>query len=98
MRKFLIPTLLLLALLLLMQGCAPAANVHSNTPNGEGYVAGFWMGLWHGMIALWSFIASLFWPQIGVYEIHNSGALYNLGFILGLGTPGIGLISRTNRD
>jgi hypothetical protein len=30
---------------------------------------------------------SLFNPDVGIYEIHNNGAWYNLGFLLGIMVP-----------
>ena len=45
---------------------------------------GFWMGYWHGLIAPITFIASLFRSTLSMYEVHNSGGWYNLGFLLGL--------------
>jgi hypothetical protein len=30
---------------------------------------------------------SLFNPDVGIYEIHNNGAWYNLGFLLGIVVP-----------
>jgi len=46
--------------------------------------AGFWMGLWHGLISLVTFIISLFNDHVTIYEINNTGWPYNLGFILGV--------------
>ena len=46
--------------------------------------AGFWMGLWHGLISLVAFIISLFNDNVTIYEVNNSGWTYNLGFILGV--------------
>jgi hypothetical protein len=46
--------------------------------------AGFWVGLWHGFISLFTFIISLFNDSVKVYEIANKGHLYDLGFILGI--------------
>lgn len=46
--------------------------------------AGFWMGLWHGFISLFTFIISLFNDKIDIYEVNNTGKLYDLGFILGI--------------
>jgi hypothetical protein len=45
--------------------------------------AGFWAGVWHGMILPIAFIASLFNPGVGIYETHNNGGWYNFGFVLG---------------
>ena len=75
---------LLLTLLLLataVSGCAQH-NQEVNTAGSDG-VAGFWSGLWQGFILPVAFIASLFDTGIGIYEIHNDGNLYNLGFVLG---------------
>lgn len=66
----------------LISGCAQA-NQAVGTMGADG-VAGFWAGLWHGLILPISFIVSLFNNEVGVYEIHNNGNLYNLGFVLGV--------------
>jgi len=46
--------------------------------------AGFWAGLWHGLISPFSFIVSLFNPRVRIYETHNRGRLYDFGFIIGV--------------
>jgi hypothetical protein len=71
-------------ILLLLTTCAPGPNQLTQTENEEGKVAGFWMGLWHGLIAPITFIVSLFTKNVNVYEVHNNGGCYNFGFILGL--------------
>ena len=64
---------------------APAGpNELQNTENEDGKIAGFWQGLWHGSIAPFTFLISLFKEDIGVYELHNNGRWYNFGFIFGL--------------
>lgn len=68
---------------LLLTACAPGANESLRIANGQGQVAGFWLGLWHGIIAPVTFIVSLFKDGVGVYEAHNSGGWYNFGFLLG---------------
>jgi uncharacterized membrane protein YdcZ (DUF606 family) len=75
--------LLLICLLaaLLLSGCAQT-NQAQDTPGADG-VAGFWAGLWQGLILPISFIISLFSDTTGIYEIHNNGNWYNFGFILG---------------
>jgi len=45
--------------------------------------AGFWAGLWHGLICLITFVISLFNDTVHMYETRNSGHLYDLGFLLG---------------
>lgn len=63
---------------------AAGANELENSENQEGKIAGFWQGLWHGFIAPFSFIISLFKEDVGIYEPHNNGRGYNFGFIFGL--------------
>lgn len=65
----------------LIAGCAQT-NQAIGTSGADG-VAGFWAGLWHGIILPVAFIISLFKDDIGIYEIHNSGSWYNFGFVLG---------------
>jgi hypothetical protein len=73
-----LPALLILALALLMVSCAPGNEKFDATP------AGFWYGLWHGLISFVTFIISLFNDNVNIYEVNNTGKLYNLGFILGV--------------
>jgi hypothetical protein len=47
--------------------------------------AGFWAGLWHGIIAPIVFIVSLFDTRVRVYEIYNKGRRYDFGFLIGVG-------------
>jgi hypothetical protein len=79
-------TLIILMLLavFLIAGCAPTVGVRSASPDEDSDKAGFWKGLWHGFIVLFTFIVSLFKDSVGIYESHNSGNLYNLGFVLGV--------------
>ena len=46
--------------------------------------AGFWAGWWHGSIAPIALIVGLFKPGVRIYETNNTGAGYDVGFILGL--------------
>ncbi len=68
----------------LLAGCAAGPNELADTPNAEGEVAGFWMGLWHGVIAPITFILSLFNDNIAIYAVHNNGGWYDFGFLLAL--------------
>lgn len=52
--------------------------------------AGFWAGLWHGFISWVTLIIGIFSDQVQVYEIHNTGGWYDLGFLLGVGIWGGG--------
>jgi hypothetical protein len=79
-------TLLVLVLLLLniVAGCAPGPNQLRGTATERNAVAGFWLGLWHGFIAPFVFVASLFKDNFSIYEVHNNGAWYNFGYLFGL--------------
>jgi hypothetical protein len=46
--------------------------------------AGFWAGLWHGLILPLSFVISLFLPGVRVYETNNHGRWYDFGFLIGV--------------
>ncbi len=83
MRRYTAPIVFVLVALFMVAGCAPKAITPVATP-GARDVAGFWKGLWHGFIVLLTFIVSLFSDSVGIYESHNSGNLYNLGFLLGV--------------
>ena len=72
-------------LLFVVASCAPGPNTLEKTPDDEGKVAGFWKGLWHGLIAPITFIISIFSKAVRLYEVHNNGTWYNLGFVLGAG-------------
>lgn len=76
--------LLLILVLFSITGCAASPNEMVSTANDEGEVAGFWMGLWQGIIAPFAFIVSLFNHNVGIYEIHNNGGWYNFGYLIGL--------------
>lgn len=74
--------MILIAILLLcicLSGCLPGDGVKSETNK-----AGFFSGVWHGWIAPFSLIYSLFNKEIGIYEIYNNGFLYNLGFYMAI--------------
>ena len=73
----------ILALLVVLAGCAPGPNSMADVPNEEGKVAGFWMGLWHGFASPVMFIISLFNKSVEIYEVHNNGGWYTFGFLLG---------------
>jgi hypothetical protein len=74
-----------LLLFLVLSSCAPGPNSVEKTADREGKTAGFWLGLWHGLISPITFIISLFNNNIDIYEVHNSGSWYNFGFVLGAG-------------
>jgi hypothetical protein len=63
---------------------SPGPNPELNQPDADSQVAGFVPGLWHGIIAPVSVVGSFFNPEMQMYEVHNNGRDYNLGFLLGI--------------
>ncbi|MFI5281154.1 MAG: hypothetical protein ACHQU1_11695 [Gemmatimonadales bacterium] len=88
-----------LAALALLAGCAGSNPLIGS--NGTHGVAGFWAGLWHGAILPITFVISLFNHGVRIYEVHNRGAWYDFGFLLGLaismGSAGRGSSQRRRR-
>lgn len=75
MKRLLVPGMVLM--LLVAAGCAAGNARFDEAP------AGFWAGLWHGLICVVTFIVSLFNDNVFIYETNNTGHLYDLGFIIG---------------
>jgi hypothetical protein len=67
-----------------IQVYAPGPNPMVNTPDAQGRVAGIWLGVWHGFISPVTLLLSFFNKDMQIYEVHNVGNLYNLGFFLGV--------------
>jgi hypothetical protein len=65
-----------------ISSCAPAGYKSNES--------GFFSGLWHGFIILFSLVGKLFGADIGIYAEHNTGFTYWLGFIIGIGGFGGG--------
>lgn len=77
--RFAYRVLLPISLLALLTACAAGNDRFSaDAP------AGFWYGLWHGIISFISLIIHLFNPAVSVYEVHNTGGWYDFGFLLGV--------------
>ncbi len=75
-KKILFAVIILIALLL--AGCAANNEMYEAGP------AGFWAGLWHGLILVIAFIISLFTDSVAIYEINNTGGWYHFGYVLGI--------------
>lgn len=73
--------LLLVAAALLVGGCAAVADDGARLADDG---AGFWLGLWQGLILTITFLVSLFQDGVGIYEVHNDGAWYDFGYVLGV--------------
>jgi len=76
---------------LLFTGCADVSPHVQTCVTSDPY--GFWSGLWHGWIVIFSWIGSLFSDDIAIYAYNNNGGWYDFGFIVGLGSlsGGVGI-------
>ena len=90
MKKILIISSILLSITLL-SGCVPG----DGTNNAEN-LAGFFWGIWHGAVAPISLLVSFFDNEIRIYEVMNSGVLYDLGFYIAI-ISGVGGISHSHK-
>lgn len=93
--KILVICLVLLALLASLASCVPGDGV-----NHEKRRAGFFTGIWHGWIAPISLIYSIFNRNISIYEIHNNGFWYDLGYYMAVisGFGGLAIFRRRGRS
>jgi hypothetical protein len=93
--------IILILVPLVLAACTAGPNQLRNIPDEDGEVAGFWKGLWHGLISPITFIISLFSKSVYVFEVHNNGGWYTFGFLLGVsmtfGGSGGGAASRRKR-
>jgi hypothetical protein len=83
-KKGLLLVFITILAMLLLAGCAAGTNPTVDIPDIDGKSAGFWTGLWHGLISWITFIISLFTDTVNVYEVHNSGNWYDFGFMFGI--------------
>jgi hypothetical protein len=67
--------------LLTLSACAAGPNEMVDTGPDP---AGFWLGLWQGLISPITFLISLFTSEVNVYEVQNNGNWYDSGFMLGV--------------
>ena len=67
-----------LALVLFITGCGFATTGYSAYD-----LPGFFLGIWHGLLAPWTLILRLF-LDIKMYAFPNNGWLYDFGFLIGI--------------
>ena len=82
MKNRILITIVSLIALSMLTGCADTLSF-SEAAKAE--PVGFWYGWWHGMIAPFAWIVSLFSDSTSIYAIYNSGGWYDFGFIMGIG-------------
>lgn len=89
MNKLLI--IIALVCLLMLSACAPGLN--DRRPDNP---AGLLWGVWHGWIAPFSLIISIFVPEVSIYETNNTGFWYDFGFYLAI-VGGFGSLALSRR-
>ncbi len=77
MKKTTVYIVLLLGVILFFASCATQSFEEALNPPG------FFWGLLHGFILLFSFVASLF-TDFEIYAFPNNGGWYDFGFLLGV--------------
>jgi hypothetical protein len=73
---------LIIVAVLTVAGCAAGPNPIALTDQPD--AAGFWLGLWQGLISPITFLISLFDNDVNIYEVNNNGNWYDFGFMLGV--------------
>jgi hypothetical protein len=76
-----------LLIVFLLSACAEAQHIDACK---TGHTYGFFGGLWHGIIAPFSFICSLLMDNVAVWAVNNNGGWYTFGFLIGIGGLGFG--------
>lgn len=66
-----------------MEISVPGLNPLANTADENGHISGILLGIWHGFISPVTMALSFVNPDLQMYEVHNDGSQYNLGFLLG---------------
>lgn len=90
-KKLLVLCFMIILAMLLLSGCVPGDG--SNSPDKS---AGFLSGVWHGWIAPFSLVYSLFNKTINIYEVYNKGFWYDLGYYMAI-VSGFGSLSLVRR-
>mgnify|MGYP000704416074 CR=1 FL=1 len=78
-KKYFLLILLIVIISIILTGCMPCDGSYTYDDP-----AGFLSGIWHGWIAPFSLIRSIFNPQIRIYEPINTGWWYDFGFYIAI--------------
>jgi hypothetical protein len=62
----------------------PGPNPMINNTDAKNRVAGILQGIWHGIISPVTLIISFINSNVQMYEVHNDGGPYNLGYLVGV--------------
>ena len=87
MKKSVNKSIIRIAVLMILSALflTACADVTSVEKCAVGSTYGFLGGLWHGIIAPFSFFGSLLKDDIAMYAVNNNGGWYDFGFVLGAG-------------
>lgn len=77
--RTIVATSVLVTASVLLLGCAAGDPRYSAEAP-----AGFWAGLWHGIISVIALVVGLFHEGVEIYERNNTGGWYDFGFLLGV--------------
>lgn len=72
--------LIVVALALTLASCSPGPGSKYNSDHR----AGFFSGIWHGLLSPLFFIIGIFTSSVEIYEPFNSGSWYQLGYLIGI--------------
>jgi hypothetical protein len=84
MKKRLLLVSIAILSMFLITSCVANLNPAVDMQDAGGKIAGFWSGLWHGVISPVTFVISLLSDNVNIYDVYNSGNWYDFGFILGV--------------
>jgi len=91
--------LLVMLAVLLLAACTGGPNPLEGTAvPGDDEPAGFLAGIIHGGLSPLFFFMSLIDDEVNIYEVHNKGWEYDLGFVLAAGILGGGLFGSRRRS
>ena len=91
-RKNILLAGILVLFVISLSSCMPGSgNTNPENP------ANFLWGIWHGWIAPISLVVSFFRPEITIYDCHNTGLWYNIGYYMAV-VGGFGGLSLIRKD
>ncbi|MDF1500353.1 MAG: hypothetical protein P1P76_07790 [Anaerolineales bacterium] len=67
-----------------IQVYTPGPNPMADTADANGHIASIGLGIWHGIISPVTMVLSFVNQGGQMYEVHNDGSQYNLGFLVGV--------------
>ncbi|WP_320130205.1 hypothetical protein [uncultured Sphaerochaeta sp.] len=93
--KILAMFLFLILVMVVLTSCLPGTLAQQDLKP-----AGFLMGVWHGWIAPFSLIISIFRPDVRLYDSYNTGWWYDFGFYIAIisGFGGLSLFRKTSAN